>query len=65
LGVSKVFTILSTKFNRVKWALFYIEKDAEILPACHTWKLAEKGFKMAFVMYKLAIINSYEIIIEK
>jgi hypothetical protein len=37
---------------------FYIENDAEIFPAHYTWKVAEKGFKMAFMMNKLAIINS-------
>jgi len=30
-----------------------------------TWKVAEKGFNMAFMMNKLAIINSCEIILEK
>ncbi len=34
-------------------------------PAHYTWKLAEKGFKMAFRMNKLAKINSCEIILEK
>ncbi len=31
----------------------------------NTWKVAEKGFKMAFMMNKLAMINSCEIILEK
>jgi hypothetical protein len=44
---------------------FYIENDAEIFPAHYTWKVAEKGFKMAFMMNKFAIINSCEIILEK
>ncbi len=44
---------------------FYIENDAEIFHAHFTWKVAEKGFKMAFMMNKLAMINSYVIIIEK
>ncbi len=44
---------------------FYIENDAEIFPAHYTWKVAEKGFKMAFMMNKLAMINSCEIILEK
>jgi hypothetical protein len=44
---------------------FYIENDAEIFPACYTWKVAEKGFKMAFMTNKLAINNSCEIILEK
>jgi hypothetical protein len=30
-----------------------------------TWMVAEKGFKMAFMMKKLTIINSCEIILEK
>jgi hypothetical protein len=37
---------------------FYIENDAEILGVHYTWKVAEKGFKMAFMMNKLAMINS-------
>ncbi len=44
---------------------FYIENDAEIFPAHYTWKVDEKGFKMAFMMNKLAAINSCEIILEK
>ncbi len=44
---------------------FYMENDAEIFPADYTWKVAEKGFKMACVMNKLAMINSCEIILEK
>jgi hypothetical protein len=35
-----------------------------MFPAHYTWKLAEKGFKMAFMMNILAIINSCEIILE-
>jgi hypothetical protein len=42
----------------------YIENDAKILPAHYAWKVAEKGFKMAFMMNKLAMINSCEIILE-
>jgi hypothetical protein len=44
---------------------FYTENDAEIFPAHYTWKVAEKGFKMAFMMNKLALINSCEIVLEK
>jgi hypothetical protein len=29
-----------------------------------TWKVAEKGFKMAFMMNKLSINNSCEIIVK-
>ncbi len=44
---------------------FYIENDSEIFPAHYTWKVAEKGFEMAFMMNKLAMINSCEITLEK
>ncbi len=46
---------------RIYWVLcahFDIENDAEIFPAHYTWKEAEKGFKMAFMMNKLAMINA-------
>jgi hypothetical protein len=43
----------------------YIENDAEIFPAHYTWKVAEKGFKMGFMMNKLEMNNSFEIILEK
>jgi hypothetical protein len=46
-------------------ALFYIENDAEIFPAHYTWEVAEKGFKMAFMMNKNAMINSFKFILEK
>ncbi len=54
-----------TVFYRVQCALFCIESDAEILPIQYTWKVAEKGFEMAFMMNKLAMINSCEVILEK
>ena len=44
---------------------FYVKNDAEIFPAHYTWKVAEKGFKMAFLMNRLARINYREIILEK
>jgi hypothetical protein len=44
---------------------FYIENYAEIFPSHYTWKIAEKGFKMAFMMNKLAMIISFEIFLEK
>ncbi len=44
---------------------FDIANDAEIFPAHYTWKVAEKGFKIAFMMNKLAMIISFEIILEK
>ncbi len=43
---------------RVYCTLLYIENDAKIFPAHYAWKVAEKGFKMAFMMNKLAMINS-------
>ncbi len=46
-------------------ALLNIENDAEIFPAHYTWKVAEKGFKIAFMMNKFAMINSFEITPEK
>jgi hypothetical protein len=42
-----------------------MENDAEIFPAHYTWKVTEKGFKMASMINKLAMINSCEIILEK
>jgi hypothetical protein len=55
-----------TIFYRVKCALFYIENDDDdIFHAHYTWKVAEKGDKMAFMMNKLALINSCKIILEK
>jgi hypothetical protein len=55
----------STVFYQIKYTLFYMENDAEIFPAHYTWKVAEKRFKMAFMMNKLAMMNSCEIILEK
>ena len=34
--------------------VFYMENDAEIFPMHYTWKVAEKWFKMACMMNKLA-----------
>ncbi len=48
--------MLSTVFYKVKCTLSYIENDAEIFPAHYTWKVAEKGFKIALMMNKLAMI---------
>jgi hypothetical protein len=72
-GCKKSLHVNITNFTRLPYfieyscALFYIENDAEIFPVHYTLKVAEKGFKnkMAFIMYKLAIINSCEIILEK
>ncbi len=65
LSENKSDIILITVFYRVQCTLFYIENDAKIFPAHYTLKVAEKGFKMAFMMNKLAMINSCEIILEK
>jgi hypothetical protein len=55
-----------TVFYQVYCALFYIENDAEIFPVHYQWEVADKGFKMAFMMNnKLAMINSCEIILKK
>jgi hypothetical protein len=42
-----------------------MENDVEIFPAHYTWKVAENRFKMAFMINKLAMINSREIILKK
>jgi hypothetical protein len=46
-------------------ALFYIENASEIFPAHYTRKVAEKGFKMAFMTNILAMNDSCEIIVKK
>ncbi len=56
---------MNTVFYQVKCTLFYIENDAEIYPLHYTWKVAEKGLKIALMMNKLAMISSFEIILEK
>ncbi len=56
---------LSTVFYRVQSALFIMEKDAEIFPAHKTWKVVEKGFKMASMMNKLAMSTPCDIVLEK
>ncbi len=60
-----IIIMLIIVFYQVQCALFYIENDAEKFPAHYTFKVVEKGFKMAFMMNKLAMINSCEIILEK
>ncbi len=57
--------LLFTVFYQVQCALFNIENDAKIFPAHYTQKVAEKGFKIAFMMNKLAMIISFETILEK
>ncbi len=50
-----------TVFYQVNCTLFYIENNAEIFPVHYTWKVDEKGFKIVFMMNKLATIISFEI----
>ncbi len=57
------FVVLQGGWVIVQHTLFYIENDAEIFPAHYTWKVPEKGFKMAFMMNKLAMFISLEIIL--
>jgi hypothetical protein len=60
--------VCSNRHYRILWSIvhtFSIENDAEIFPAHYTWKVAEKGFMIAFMMNKLAMINFFEIILEK
>jgi hypothetical protein len=42
-----------------------MENDAEIFSVHYTWKVAEKGFKMVFMINKLAMMNSCKIILGK
>jgi hypothetical protein len=56
---------LYTVFYQVYCTLFYIENNAEIFPVHYTWKVAEKGLKMAFMMNIDAKIISCKIILEK
>ncbi len=58
-------TFDNTVYYQVQCALYYTENYAEIFPVRYTWKVAEKWFKMPFMMNKLAIINSYDVILEK
>ncbi len=54
----------TTVFYQVLCTLLYIENDAEMFPVHYTWKVAEKGFKIAFMMIILALIISFEIVLE-
>ena len=54
-----------TVFYEVQCALFYIENVAEIFTVHYARRVAEEGFKMAFMMNKLAMINSCAIFVEK
>ncbi len=63
-AINPNFFVLGTLFYQVECTLFYMENDAEIFLAHYTWKVAEKGFNMASMMNKLAMINSCEIILE-
>ncbi len=67
---SCILQLLNNKYRILSsivhtFLVFYIENDAEIFLAHFTWKVAEKGFKVAFMMNNLAMINSCEIILEK
>jgi hypothetical protein len=42
-----------------------MENYTEIFPAHYTWMEAEKGFNIAFMMNKLAMIIAFEIILQK
>jgi len=42
-----------------------MENGVEKFPAHYTWMVAEKGFKMASMMNKAAMINYCEITLEK
>ncbi len=44
---------------------FIMENDAEIFHAHYTWKVVEKGYKMASMMNKLAMNYSCEIVLQK
>ncbi len=44
---------------------FYIENYAEIFPAHLTWKVPQKGFRVAFMLNKHAMTNSCDFILEK
>ncbi len=46
-------------------AHFFFENDAEIFPTHYTWMVAEKGLKMAFMVNKLAMIDSWKVIFAK
>jgi hypothetical protein len=65
MSCNKKVLAIFTVFYEVCCALFYIENDAEIFPAHYSWKVTEKGFKIAFMMNKLAMIISLEMILEK
>jgi hypothetical protein len=55
------FCILSSTVH----TFFTLKIMLKYFPAHYTWKVAEKGFVMAFMMNKLAMITSCEIILEK
>ncbi len=69
-NIYETVTIISIKFKALYCILssivhtFYIKNGAKIFHVHYMWKVAEKGFKMAFMMNKLAMINSCEIILE-
>ncbi len=42
-----------------------MENDAEFFSAHYTWKESKKAFKMASMMNKLAMTDSFEIFLKK
>jgi hypothetical protein len=55
-GSGKIRAFISYRILSSIVCTFYLENDAEIFPVHYTWKVAEKGFKMASMMHKLAMI---------
>ncbi len=55
LKINKIYRILS------KYSVHFVTLKMMLK---YTWKVAEKGFKIAFMMNKLAMIISFEIILE-
>ncbi len=49
----------------IKYSEHFFTLKMMLKYSLHTWKVAKKGLRMAFMMNKLEMINSCEIIIEK
>jgi hypothetical protein len=47
LKIFKILNKTATTYKTYRMCTFYIENDAEIFPVHYTWKVAEKGFKIA------------------
>jgi len=67
LGYCNAYLIKAVKSFIIPYFIEYSAHffDAEIFPAHNKWKVTEKGFKMAVMMNKDAMINSCKIILEK